>query len=99
MARSLSHLTKDDFSEVKKHGFSDKQIAFATKSTEKEVRSKRNSFGVTPSYKRVDACAAELEANTPFMYSSYDSECESAPTKRKKVLILGGGPNRIGLCL
>ncbi|KAL3582949.1 hypothetical protein D5086_017281 [Populus alba] len=93
MARSLSHLTKDGFSEVKKHGFSDKQIAFATKSTEKEVRSKRNSFGGTPSYKRVDACAAEFETNTPYMYSSYDSECESAPTKRKKVLILDGGPN------
>ncbi|KAG6764887.1 hypothetical protein POTOM_032376 [Populus tomentosa] len=59
----------------------------------KEVRSKRDSFGVTPSYKRVDTFAAEFEANTPYMYSSYDSECESAPTKRKKVLILGGGPN------
>ncbi|XP_034895737.1 carbamoyl phosphate synthase arginine-specific large chain, chloroplastic [Populus alba] len=96
MARSLSHLTKDDFIEVKKHGYSDKQIAFAIKSTEKEVRSQRISFGVTPSYKRVDTCAAEFEANTPYMYSSYDAECESAPTKRKKVLILGGGPNRIG---
>ncbi|KAJ8768642.1 hypothetical protein K2173_023546 [Erythroxylum novogranatense] len=96
MARSLSHLTKDDFYEIKKRGFSDKQIAFATKSTEEEVRSKRISFGVIPAYKRVDTCAAEFEANTPYMYSSYDSECESAPTKRKKVLILGGGPNRIG---
>lgn len=96
MARSLSHLTKDDFIEVKKHGYSDKQIAFAIKSTEKAVRSQRISFGVTPSYKRVDTCAAEFEANTPYMYSSYDAECESAPTKKKKVLILGGGPNRIG---
>lgn len=96
MTRSMSHMTKDDFYEVKKHGFSDKQIAFATKSTEKEVRSKRLSFGVTPAYKRVDTCAAEFEADTPYMYSSYDSECESAPTRRKKVLILGGGPNRIG---
>jgi carbamoyl-phosphate synthase large subunit len=96
MTRSLSHLTKDDFIEVKKHGYSDKQIAFAIKSTEKEVRSQRISFGVTPSYKRVDTCAAEFEANTPYMYSSYDAECESAPTKKKKVLILGGGPNRIG---
>lgn len=96
LARSLSQLTKDDFWEVKRRGFSDKQIAFATNSTEKEVRSKRFSLGVKPAYKRVDTCAAEFEADTPYMYSSYESECESAPTNRKKVLILGGGPNRIG---
>ncbi|XP_022881374.1 carbamoyl-phosphate synthase large chain, chloroplastic-like [Olea europaea var. sylvestris] len=96
LARSLSQLTKDDFWEVKKRGFSDNQIAFATKSTEKQVRSKRLSLGVKPAYKRVDTCAAEFEADTPYMYSSYDFECESAPTDRKKVLILGGGPNRIG---
>ncbi|CAL5389154.1 unnamed protein product [Camellia sinensis] len=96
MAQSLSHLTKDDFYEVKRRGFSDKQIAFATKSTEKEVRLRRLSAGVTPAYKRVDTCAAEFEANTPYMYSSYDFECESTPTQKKKVLILGGGPNRIG---
>ncbi|XP_023535344.1 carbamoyl-phosphate synthase large chain, chloroplastic-like [Cucurbita pepo subsp. pepo] len=96
LAQSLSNLTKEDFYEVKRRGFSDKQIAFATKSTEKEVRSKRISLGVLPAYKRVDTCAAEFEANTPYMYSSYDFECESAPTQKKKVLILGGGPNRIG---
>ncbi|RVW56757.1 Carbamoyl-phosphate synthase large chain, chloroplastic [Vitis vinifera] len=96
LSRSLSDLSKDDFYEVKRRGFSDKQIAFASKSTEKEVRLKRLSLGVTPAYKRVDTCAAEFEANTPYMYSSYDFECESAPTQRKKVLILGGGPNRIG---
>lgn len=96
LRRSLSDLTKDDLLEVKKRGFSDKQIAFATGSLEKEVRSKRLSLGVSPAYKRVDTCAAEFEANTPYMYSSYDLECESAPTERKKVLILGGGPNRIG---
>ncbi|OVA09915.1 Carbamoyl-phosphate synthetase large subunit-like [Macleaya cordata] len=92
----LYQLTRDDLYEVKKRGFSDKQIAFATKSTEKEVRLKRLSLGVAPAYKRVDTCAAEFEANTPYMYSSYDDECESGPTQRKKVLILGGGPNRIG---
>ncbi|KAF3455051.1 hypothetical protein FNV43_RR05499 [Rhamnella rubrinervis] len=96
LCRSLSDLTKDDLSEVKKRGFSDNQIAFATKSSEKEVRSKRLALGVSPAYKRVDTCAAEFEANTPYMYSSYDFECESAPTQQKKVLILGGGPNRIG---
>ncbi|XP_050388057.1 carbamoyl-phosphate synthase large chain, chloroplastic [Argentina anserina] len=96
LARNLSDLTKDDFYEVKKRGFSDKQIAFATKSSENDVRLKRLSMGVIPAYKRVDTCAAEFEADTPYMYSSYDSECESAPTQKKKVLILGGGPNRIG---
>ncbi|KAF5196267.1 Carbamoyl-phosphate synthase large chain [Thalictrum thalictroides] len=94
--RTLSQLTRDDLYEVKKRGFSDKQIAFATKSSEKEVRSRRLSLGVTPVYKRVDTCAAEFEADTPYMYSSYDYECESIPTQKKKVLILGGGPNRIG---
>ena len=96
LSQNLSDLTNVDFYEVKGRGFSDKQIAFATKSTEKEVRFRLLSLGVTPAYKRVDTCAAEFEANTPYMYSSYDFECESAPTKRKKVLILGGGPNRIG---
>ncbi|KAJ7947768.1 carbamoyl-phosphate synthase large chain, chloroplastic [Quillaja saponaria] len=95
-ACSLSDLTRDDLVEIKRRGFSDKQIAFATKSTEKEVRFKRLSLDVTPAFKRVDTCAAEFEANTPYMYSSYDFECESAPTQRKKVMILGGGPNRIG---
>ncbi|GAA0140438.1 ligase [Lithospermum erythrorhizon] len=95
-AQNLSQMTKEDFFEVKKRGFSDKQIAFATKSSEKEVRMKRLELGVKPAYKRVDTCAAEFEADTPYMYSSYDIECESAPTTKKKVLILGGGPNRIG---
>ncbi|KAJ8563537.1 hypothetical protein K7X08_031989 [Anisodus acutangulus] len=96
LASSLSNLTKDDLYEVKKRGFSDRQIAFVTKSSEMEVRARRLSLGVKPTYKRVDTCAAEFEADTPYMYSSYDLECESAPTQMKKVLILGGGPNRIG---
>ncbi|KAF6172199.1 hypothetical protein GIB67_024821 [Kingdonia uniflora] len=93
LSGTLSQLTKTEFYEVKKRGFSDKQIAFATKTTEKEVRSKRLSLGVKPAYKRVDTCAAEFEANTPY---SYDYECEADTTDKKKVLILGGGPNRIG---
>ncbi|KAM7518937.1 hypothetical protein LguiB_017899 [Lonicera macranthoides] len=96
LAQNLSSLKKDELYEIKKRGFSDKQIAFAMKTTEKEVRSKRLLLGVKPTYKRVDTCAAEFEADTPYMYSSYDFECESLPSKRKKVLILGGGPNRIG---
>lgn len=61
-----------------------------------EVRAKRKDMKIEPSYKRVDTCAAEFEAATPYMYSSYDGECESVPTDKPKVLILGGGPNRIG---
>lgn len=60
------------------------------------MRARRIELGITPSYKRVDTCAAEFEAATPYMYSSYDGECESQPTDKRKVLILGGGPNRIG---
>ncbi|CAN6470872.1 unnamed protein product [Victoria cruziana] len=96
LGTSLEQLTKQDFYEVKRRGFSDKQIAYATSTTEKEVRARRLSLGVLPSYKRVDTCAAEFEAHTPYMYSSYENECESDPSQNKKVLILGGGPNRIG---
>ncbi|OAY75365.1 Carbamoyl-phosphate synthase large chain, chloroplastic [Ananas comosus] len=96
LTRSLNELSKDDFFEVKRRGFSDKQIGYATRSSENQVRSRRLELGVIPAYKRVDTCAAEFEANTPYMYSSYEFECESAPTEKKKVLILGGGPNRIG---
>ncbi|CAM0881413.1 unnamed protein product [Alopecurus aequalis] len=96
MSKSLDQLSKDDFYQVKRRGFSDKQIAFATSSSESDVRATRSALGVIPTYKRVDTCAAEFEANTPYMYSTYEYECESAPTNRKKVLILGGGPNRIG---
>ena len=60
------------------------------------VRAKRKELKLEPSYKRVDTCAAEFEAATPYMYSSYDGECEAEPTDKPKVLILGGGPNRIG---
>ena len=96
ISKSLDELSKDDFYQVKRRGFSDKQIAFATSSSESDVRATRSALGVIPTYKRVDTCAAEFEANTPYMYSTYEYECESAPTNRKKVLILGGGPNRIG---
>ncbi|KAG9439789.1 hypothetical protein H6P81_019954 [Aristolochia fimbriata] len=95
-SQKLSQITKADLLEVKKRGFSDRQIAFATSSSEAEVRARRLELGVIPTYKRVDTCAAEFEANTPYLYSSYDYECESLPTQKDKVLILGGGPNRIG---
>ncbi|GAQ91068.1 carbamoyl phosphate synthetase B [Klebsormidium nitens] len=94
--RALPDLTKADLLAIKRRGFSDKQIAYAVKASEEAVREARLGLGVVPAYKRVDTCAAEFEAFTPYQYSSYDAECESEPTAAKKVLILGGGPNRIG---
>ena len=78
----LSELSKDDFYEVKKRGFKYKQISFPTKSPEREVCARCLDLGVCPAYKRVDTCAAEFESNAPYMYSSYDSECEAAPSTR-----------------
>jgi carbamoyl-phosphate synthase large subunit len=81
---------------LKREGFSDKQIAALTNQSESEVRERRHALGVRPVYKRVDTCAAEFEATTPYLYSTYETECEAAPTSRRKVMILGSGPNRIG---
>jgi carbamoyl-phosphate synthase large subunit len=80
----------------KRHGFSDRQIATLTGRKENKVRAERHALGIRPVYKRVDTCAAEFEAMTPYLYSTYERECEAAPTTRKKVIILGSGPNRIG---
>ncbi|MBZ0233275.1 MAG: carbamoyl-phosphate synthase large subunit [Deltaproteobacteria bacterium] len=85
-----------DLRRLKRGGMSDRRIATLTGATEAEVRAARKAAGVVPVYKRVDTCGAEFEAHTPYLYSSYEDECEAAPTDRKKVLILGGGPNRIG---
>jgi carbamoyl-phosphate synthase large subunit len=92
----LSSLTAEQLLAVKQQGFSDRQIAFATKTLEDEVRAYRKSLGVIPVYKTVDTCAAEFEAYTPYYYSTYESETEVLPSDRRKVMILGGGPNRIG---
>src|SRR6266540_5074332 len=81
---------------VKRMGFSDKRIAQLAGTTENVVRDTRHAAGVRPVFKRVDTCAAEFEAFTPYLYSTYEEECEAAPTDRPKVMILGGGPNRIG---
>ena len=81
---------------IKQEGFSDRQIAFATKTTEYKVRDYRQSLGVNPVYKMVDTCAAEFESKTPYYYSTYEEESEVLPSDRRKVMILGGGPNRIG---
>ncbi|MDQ3940161.1 MAG: carbamoyl-phosphate synthase large subunit, partial [Actinomycetota bacterium] len=89
-------LDADGLLQAKRLGFSDTQIARATDSTEAEVRRLRASFGVEPTYKTVDTCAAEFEAATPYYYSTYEEEDEVLPSGRRKVLILGSGPNRIG---
>jgi len=82
--------------DLKREGFSDKQIAALTNQSETDVREQRHKLGVRPVYKRVDTCAAEFEATTPYLYSTYETECEAEPTSRRKVMILGSGPNRIG---
>jgi carbamoyl-phosphate synthase large subunit len=93
---ALKSLTKEQMLDVKRQGFSDRQIAFATKTTEDEVRAYRKSLSVIPVYKTVDTCAAEFEALTPYYYSTYEEENEVLPSTKRKVMILGGGPNRIG---
>ncbi|NEO86610.1 MAG: carbamoyl-phosphate synthase large subunit [Spirulina sp. SIO3F2] len=93
----LTAITADEMRQIKQQGFSDYQIAFALKITEDEVRTYRKSLGITPVYKMVDTCAAEFEATTPYYYSTYEpEETEILPSDRPKVMILGGGPNRIG---
>nr|QKY14860.1 carbamoyl phosphate synthase, small subunit (CARP) [Polytomella parva] len=94
--KKLNELTFEEFSGLKKKGFSDSQIARYTGTTSKQVRERRYALNVIPAFKRVDTCAAEFEANTPYMYSTYDGSSECSPTTGRKVLILGGGPNRIG---
>jgi carbamoyl-phosphate synthase large subunit len=81
---------------LKRKGFSDRRLAKQLKTTDKVIRDKRRALGVRPVYKRVDTCAAEFATNTAYMYSTYEAECEAEPTNRKKIMVLGGGPNRIG---
>ncbi|MBS0291720.1 MAG: carbamoyl-phosphate synthase large subunit, partial [Proteobacteria bacterium] len=81
---------------LKQKGFSDRRLAKLLHTSEKAVREARRALNVRPVYKRVDTCAAEFPTNTAYMYSSYDEECEAAPTAKKKIMVLGGGPNRIG---
>jgi carbamoyl-phosphate synthase large subunit len=81
---------------LKRKGFSDRRLAHLWKTTEHEVRKRRHALGIRPVFKRVDTCAAEFATRTAYMYSSYDEEDESEPTNRRKIMVLGGGPNRIG---
>ncbi len=82
--------------ELKRKGFSDRRLASLLKVTETVLRQRRHALGVRPVYKRVDTCAAEFATSTAYLYSSYEEECEAQPTDRKKIMVLGGGPNRIG---
>ena len=94
--RKLDSVKKEEMLETKRMGFSDRQIAYLTGTNEDVVRAYRKNLGVIPSYKTVDTCAAEFEALTPYHYSTYEEESEVLPSTKRKVMILGGGPNRIG---
>ncbi len=85
-----------DFRYYKRLGFSDRQLAYSSGTTEDAVRAQRKAAGVIPTYRLVDTCAAEFEAYTPYYYSTYGSENETRPSTKRKIMILGGGPNRIG---
>ncbi len=93
---AVSDVTRELMREAKQMGFSDKMLSMLWATGENTVRELRYSMNVRPVYKRVDTCAAEFVAYTPYLYSTYEDECEAEPTDRKKIMILGGGPNRIG---
>ena len=93
---ALEALSKQELLQLKKKGFSDRRLAKLLKTSEQAVRAHRRALGVRPVFKRVDTCAAEFATNTAYMYSTYEDECEAEPTDKKKIMVLGGGPNRIG---
>jgi carbamoyl-phosphate synthase large subunit len=94
--RSLSSLSVDELRRLKQKGFSDRRLGKVLGTNQHEVRARRHAVGVRPVYKRVDTCAAEFATQTAYMYSTYEEECEAEPTDRRKIMVLGGGPNRIG---
>ena len=94
--QALAQISATELRSLKQKGFSDRRLAKLLKTTEHAVRAQRHALNVRPVYKRVDTCAAEFATNTAYMYSTYESECEAEPTDKKKIMVLGGGPNRIG---
>jgi carbamoyl-phosphate synthase large subunit len=94
--RLLDSLSRDELWQLKRAGFSDKRLATLLRTTQTAVRHRRHEMQVRPVYKRVDTCAAEFATDTAYMYSTYEEECEANPSDRKKIMVLGGGPNRIG---
>ncbi|TQV88995.1 carbamoyl-phosphate synthase large subunit [Aliikangiella coralliicola] len=95
-ALGIGHVDKDTLRLMKRKGFSDRRLAKLLDVSEKEMRRVRHGFDLFPVYKRVDTCAAEFSTDTAYMYSTYEEECEAEPSDRDKIMILGGGPNRIG---
>ncbi|HEX2827904.1 MAG TPA: carbamoyl-phosphate synthase large subunit [Burkholderiales bacterium] len=93
---ALDAIDADKMRQLKRDGFSDRRLAKLLNTTPAEVRERRHALGIRPVYKRVDTCAAEFATRTAYMYSTYEEECEAQPTDKKKVMVLGGGPNRIG---
>ncbi len=94
--RDLDDMEALELRQLKRSGFSDRRLAKLLNTDPLEVRVRRHSLGVIPVYKRVDTCAAEFATRTAYMYSTYEEECEAEPSDRKKIMVLGGGPNRIG---
>ncbi|KAB2937939.1 MAG: Carbamoyl-phosphate synthase large chain [Rhodocyclaceae bacterium] len=94
--QKLHDLDADEMRRLKRKGFSDRRLAKLMDSTETAVRMHRHALDVRPVFKRVDTCAAEFATHTAYLYSTYEEECEAQPTKRRKIMVLGGGPNRIG---
>ncbi|MCZ6686853.1 MAG: carbamoyl-phosphate synthase large subunit [Gammaproteobacteria bacterium] len=96
LGKNIDDLTIDHLRGLKRKGFGDLRLSEVLKCTENEVRQRRLELGIRPVFKRVDTCAAEFATNTAYMYSTYEDECEADPGDRRKIMILGGGPNRIG---
>ncbi|MFZ6686226.1 carbamoyl-phosphate synthase large subunit [Undibacterium sp. SXout11W] len=94
--QELASIDKDMMLKLKQKGFSDRRLAKLLRTTDTVIRDMRRAMNVRPVYKRVDTCAGEFATNTAYMYSTYEDECESQPTDKKKIMVLGGGPNRIG---
>ena len=94
--KNIADLDKVALLKLKRAGFSDRRLARLLNTDQHAVRAYRQALNVRPVYKRVDTCAAEFSTNTAYMYSTYEEECEAAPTNKKKIMVLGGGPNRIG---
>ncbi len=95
-AKGFAGLNKEELNKLKRKGFADARLSKILGVAESEIRRLRDQYDIHPVYKRVDTCAAEFSSDTAYMYSSYDDECEANPTDKDKIMILGGGPNRIG---
>jgi carbamoyl-phosphate synthase large subunit len=94
--QKLADIDADTLRMLKRKGFSDRRLAYLFNTGERAVREKRHKLGIRPVFKRVDTCAAEFATKTAYMYSTYEEECEAEPSARRKIMVLGGGPNRIG---